>query len=43
MAKVATHAETIVVAVPTKAIREVCEKLTAELTKSVVCPCIERN
>ncbi|WP_342443008.1 NAD(P)H-dependent glycerol-3-phosphate dehydrogenase [Lysinibacillus sp. FSL K6-0057] len=36
MAKVATHAETIVVAVPTKAIREVCEKLTAELTKKVL-------
>ncbi len=36
MAKVASHAETIVVAVPTKAIREVCEKLTAELTKKVL-------
>ncbi|XRD26202.1 NAD(P)H-dependent glycerol-3-phosphate dehydrogenase [Lysinibacillus fusiformis] len=36
IAKAATHAETIVVAVPTKAIREVCEKLTAELTKKVL-------
>jgi len=34
--KAATHAETIIVAVPTKAIREVCEKLTAELTKKIL-------
>ncbi|WP_341302281.1 NAD(P)H-dependent glycerol-3-phosphate dehydrogenase [Lysinibacillus sp. FSL H8-0500] len=36
IAKAATHAETIVVAVPTKAIREVCEKLTAELTRKML-------
>lgn len=34
--KAATHAETIIVAVPTKAIREVCEKLKAELTKKIL-------
>ncbi|KOY83062.1 NAD(P)H-dependent glycerol-3-phosphate dehydrogenase [Lysinibacillus macroides] len=36
IAKAAAHAETIVIAVPTKAIREVCEKLTVELTRKVL-------
>lgn len=36
IAMAATHAETIVVAVPTKAIREVCEKLTAKLARKVL-------
>ncbi|MEK5231475.1 NAD(P)H-dependent glycerol-3-phosphate dehydrogenase [Lysinibacillus sp. FSL K6-0232] len=36
IAKAASHATTIVVAVPTKAIREVCEKLTAVLTQKAL-------